>query len=128
MFYNNTAKIKTLYIYSHLKTASLCTKTTIKAVSDLLRALDEGRGQKGKVEEGEEVEKEEEGEAEIVRRKEEEAGEGKAVTEGAEPALVLRFGIAVVVGKSWEAERGKTEGGGRGERRSAGAVAGRRFW
>lgn len=74
------------------------------------------------------MEEEEEGEAETVRRKEEEAGEGKAATERAEPVLVLKFGIAVVAGKSWEVERGKTEGGGKDERRSAGAVGGRSFW
>lgn len=115
-------------MYSHLKTASLCTKTTIKSVSAPLQALDEGRGQKGRAEEGEEVEEEEEGEVETVRKKEEEGGEEKAVTERVEPVLVLKFGIGVVAGKSWEAERGKTEGGGRGERRSAGAVGGRSFW
>lgn len=104
-------------------------KTTIKSVPAPLHASDKGRGQKGKAEEGKvEEEGEEEGEGETVRRKEEEGGEGKAVTKTVEPVLVLRFGIAVVAGKSWEVERGKTEGGGKGERRSAGAVGGRSFW
>lgn len=69
---------------------------------------------------------EEVGEAEIVRRKAEEGGEGKTETEGAEPALVLRFGT--VAGRSWVGERGKTEAGGSGERGSGDAVGGRRFW
>lgn len=61
----------------------------------------------------------------MARRKEEEAGAGKAA--GAEPALVLMFGIAVV-GRSWSTEGGKTEGGGSGERGSGDAEGGRRFW
>lgn len=68
----------------------------------------------------------EKAEGEAARRKEEEGGEGKA--EGAEPALVLRFGIAAVAGKSRAVGRGKTEVGGSGERGSGGAEGGRRFW
>lgn len=67
-------------------------------------------------------------EAETARRKREEGDEGKTVTKGAEPALLLRFGIVVVAGKSWAAERGKAEGRGRGERGSGGAGGERRFW
>lgn len=42
--------------------------------------------------------------------------------------MVLRLGTAVVVGKSSEAARGKTEEGGSGERGSGEAEEGRRFW
>lgn len=106
-----------MYIYDRLKTVSLCTKTTIKPVSAPLHALREGRGQKGKAEGEEEgVEKEEE---EAVRRWEEAGDEGKAA---------LRFGIVVESGKSWVVERGKTDGGGSGEKGSGDAEGGRRFW
>lgn len=49
-------------------------KTTIKSVSAPLHASGERGGQKGRVEEEEEVEEKAEGEA--ARRKEEEVGEG----------------------------------------------------
>lgn len=108
---------KILYICSHLKTASLCTKTTIKSVSAPLHALGEGGRQKGKAGgEGEVVEKEE---AEVVRRKGEAGDEGKVA-----PTL----GIAVGAGKSSAAERGKTEEGGSGGRGSGEAEGGRGFW
>lgn len=90
-------------------------KTTIKSVSAPLHASGERGGQKGRVEEEEEVEEKAEGEA--ARRKEEEAGEGKT-----------EVGIVVVAGKSWAAEGGKTEVGGSGEERSGDAEGGRRCW
>lgn len=103
-------------MYSHLKTASLCTKTTIKTVSAPRHALGEGRGEKGKAEvEGEVVETEA---GEAARRKGEAGGEGKGV---------LWVGIAAVAGKSRAVERGTTEGGGSGERGSGDAEGGRRF-
>lgn len=103
---------KTLYIYSPLKTASVCTKTTIKSAP--LHAVGGGRGRRGRAEGGEEVGAEGEGEA--ARRSEEVAGEGKSVASGAEPAPVLRFGTAAAGGKKRAAGGGTTEGGGRGER------------
>ena len=39
---------KILHIYSHLKTASVCTKTTIKSASVPLHASGEGRGPRGR--------------------------------------------------------------------------------
>lgn len=69
---------------------------------------------------------EEVGEVETVRRKVEEGDESKTEMEGDEPALVLRFGI--VVGRSQAGKRGKTEGGGSGERGSGNAEGGRSFW
>lgn len=65
------------------------------------------------------VGEEEEGEEGGVGRRmavEEEVGEGKSVTGRAEPAWMLRSGIAVVGGKHPAAARGKAEGGGRGGR------------
>lgn len=126
-FTTTQPKLKTLYIHSRLKTASLCTKTTIKSASAPPHALGEEKGQRGKAEGVEEVEEGEEGEA-ARTRKEGEGGEGKAGREGAEPALVLRFGTVVGGGKGQVVVRGKTEGGGRGEGRSLGAEGGRRFW
>lgn len=50
-------------MYSHLKTAPLCTKTTIKSASAPLHALGEGRRRRGRVAGEEEAGEEEEGEA-----------------------------------------------------------------
>lgn len=59
---------------------------------------------------------EEVGEADTARRKEEaEEGEGTGEMRGAEAEPVPRFDTAVVVGKSWVGEGGKTDRGGRGE-------------
>lgn len=113
-FYNNTTESTSCCTNTSFKGASLCTKTTIKSA---LHALGEERGRRRKAEGGEEVGEKEAGE--VVRMKEEEAGEDKGET--APVVEVGGFGRGVVAGRKW-AGGGRTVEGGRG---SEGAEAGR---